>query len=122
METTSESLETSSYIRFILEIGSSGTLLDLSIAMLPCILGYGQIGSRIAAVGKVQGNLYQPWIDYYASEAYQIACVKARESAEKLMERMRITSQERLDELSSIFIRSVQLEVQFWDGVVQFTQ
>ncbi|KAI8850627.1 Ribokinase-like protein [Chytridium lagenaria] len=46
IDSAAESLETSAYIRFVLEVGISGSLLELDVAMLPCILGYGLIGKR----------------------------------------------------------------------------
>lgn len=35
------------YTRYVLEQGMSGDVLDLRIAMLPCIAGYGEIALQI---------------------------------------------------------------------------
>ncbi|MCH3765095.1 hypothetical protein LZC20_09475, partial [Campylobacter coli] len=53
--------------------GLSGDFLDLIVALAPCVMGYGEIGARLAATASA-GNPYQPWIDAYAGKDYQEAC------------------------------------------------
>jgi thiaminase len=35
------------YTRYVLEQGMSGDILDLRVAMLPCIAGYGEVAMAI---------------------------------------------------------------------------
>jgi len=44
-----EALETVAYTRFVLDCGAAGDLLDLYAALAPCVLGYAEIGPRLAA-------------------------------------------------------------------------
>ena len=60
------------YTRFVLERGMSGDLLDLHIALAPCIVGYAEIGARLHRIPTLtDGNPYGAWIEMYSSEDYQ---------------------------------------------------
>ena len=69
----SETPETVSYTRWVLDRGFAGDILDLEIALVPCTVGYGEVARRIMADPErmVTGNPYQSWIESYASEGYQ---------------------------------------------------
>ena len=43
-----EAPETLAYTRYVLDAGHSGDFLDLMAALAPCVLGYGEIGARLA--------------------------------------------------------------------------
>jgi len=45
MKALPEAAETIVYTRYVLERGLSGDLLDLHVALAPCIIGYPEIGS-----------------------------------------------------------------------------
>ena len=52
-----------------LDAGHSGDFLDLMAALAPCVLGYGEIGARLAdAAGDTP---YADWIATYAGAEYQ---------------------------------------------------
>ncbi len=59
--------------RFVLDAGMRGDLLDLHVALAPCIVGYGEIARRIAAdrTTRTDGNPYGDWIAMYAGADYQ---------------------------------------------------
>ena len=65
--------ETMAYTRYVLEKGVQGDLLDLHVALAPCMLGYAEIGRALAGcpTAHVEANPYTPWIDMYASDEYQ---------------------------------------------------
>ena len=75
LEATPERRENLAYTRYVLEAGYSGDFLDLMAALAPCVLGYGEIGLRLAA--EAGETPYRPWIDTYAGEAFQEACRNA---------------------------------------------
>ena len=50
MEAAPEDLACMAYTRFVLERGMSGDLLDLHIALAPCIVGYAEIGARLTSI------------------------------------------------------------------------
>ena len=58
---TPERPENLAYTRFVLEAGYSGDLADLLAALAPCVMGYGEIGARLAA--EATSDLYKNWID-----------------------------------------------------------
>src|SRR5690606_28931604 len=72
LEATPERRENLAYTRYVLEAGFSGDFLDLMAALAPCVLGYGEIGLRLAA--QAGDTPYRPWIDTYGGDAFQGAC------------------------------------------------
>ncbi len=60
------------YTRYVLDAGHSGDFLDLMAALAPCVLGYGEIGMRLAAEGGE--TPYADWIATYAGAEYQRTC------------------------------------------------
>jgi thiaminase len=72
---TREASANLAYTRYVLEKGLSGDRLDLRVAIAPCLLGYGEIGVRLAndPNTKREGNPYYPWIQNYAKDGFQQA-------------------------------------------------
>jgi thiaminase/transcriptional activator TenA len=68
-----EAIETMAYTRFVLERGLAGDLLDLQVALAPCLVGYGESGERLLAdpATRRDGNPYGEWIAAYTSEGYR---------------------------------------------------
>ena len=107
-----EAVETVAYTRFVLERGLAGDLLDLHVALAPCVLGYAEIG---AALSRHAGaaNPYAAWIAAYADPPYQQA---AREAAAALHRiGARSGADARLADLQAGFDTAVRLETAFWD-------
>ncbi len=75
LEATPERRENLAYTRYVLEAGFSGDFLDLMAALAPCVLGYGEIGLRLAA--RAGDTPYRPWIDTYSGAEFQDACRSA---------------------------------------------
>ena len=65
-----EAMETTAYTRYVFERGMAGDLLDLHVALAPCIVGYGEIGVILSSDGD-GGNPYRSWIEMYAGDEYQ---------------------------------------------------
>ena len=61
------------YTRFVLDCGAAGDLLDLHVALAPCVVGYAEIGRALAPHGTeaLGDHPYREWIAEYASEPYQ---------------------------------------------------
>jgi thiaminase/transcriptional activator TenA len=70
---TEEASENLSYTRYVIDAGIAGDFLDLLAALTPCVMGYGEIGTKLAA-NSPDGNPYQTWIDSYSGSDYQEAC------------------------------------------------
>lgn len=116
LERTPEAPENLAYTRYVLEAGYSGDFLDLLAALAPCVLGYGEIGLRLAREGAAD-TPYRDWIGTYAGEDYQRACrevgalidgaVSARlGGAPETLPRWR--------ELADRFATATRLEAAFW--------
>lgn len=106
---------TMAYTRFVLERGLAGDLLDLHVALAPCIVGYAEIGQTLAARAGVAlaGNPYREWIEMYASADYQAVAAAEIAYLDRLMERRGGAG--RFDGLVTTFGRATRLEAAFWD-------
>jgi len=115
LDITKEATANMAYTRYVLEQGMSGDVLDLRIAMLPCIAGYGEIAMAIVKDAKsvIETNPYKEWIDTYASDWYQTAVKRAVYQVDRLLE-SRGHSPKRFHKLQEIFSEATKLEVRFW--------
>lgn len=114
MAATPEASATLAYTRFVLERGAAGDLLDLHVALAPCMCGYAEIGERLAAdpATKRDGNPYWTWIATYAADDFQQAA--AAEAA--LVDRLFVArgGAARWESLSRTFDAACRLEADFW--------
>ncbi|NOD94000.1 thiaminase II [Ruegeria sp. HKCCD4884] len=112
---TPERAENLAYTRFVLEAGYSGDLLDLLVALAPCVMGYGEIGARLAE--EATSDTYRDWINTYAGEEYQGACQAVGELLDSALTRRLgadFESSPRWDRLCQTFRTATELEVNFW--------
>ncbi len=108
-----EAQETMAYTRYVLEAGMAGDVLDLWVALSPCVVGYGEIGSMLAGEGTLEGNPYRPWIEMYSSENYQSAARRKVAHMDRLMKAR--AGAGRFDSLAETFKEATRLEAAFWD-------
>ncbi len=61
------------YTRYVLDAGMRGDLLALKVALAPCVIGYGEIATRLASRPDADAatNPYRVWIAEYAGESYK---------------------------------------------------
>jgi thiaminase/transcriptional activator TenA len=104
------------YTRYVLDAGHSGDFLDLLAALAPCVLGYGEIGARLAH--EASSDTYKDWIGNYAGDEYQEVCASVGALIDSAVQR-RIGSQPeaspRWPTLCERFRTATRLEVGFWD-------
>lgn len=116
LEATPEATENLAYTRYVLEAGYSGDFLDLMAALAPCVLGYGEIGARLAAESRQ--TPYREWIDAYGGTEYQKVCRDVGQLIDGALER-RLGSNwaalPRWRHLCRRFEVATRLEVGFWD-------
>lgn len=114
LERIEEAPENIAYTRFVLDCGMAGDILDLMVALSPCVIGYGEIGKRLMEEGADASgdNPYLPWIEMYAGEDYREVMITARDQLDHLAAK-RMT-EERFPELARIFGRATKLEASFW--------
>lgn len=114
MESAPEDAATMAYTRYVLESGLRGDVLDLHVALAPCVIGYGEIGARLAAdlETKREGNPYLSWIEMYSGENYREVLDGAKAHLDVLAE-TRLT-EARFAALSRTFNQATRLEAAFW--------
>ena len=103
------------YTRYVLERGNAGSLLDLHIALAPCVVGYAEAATWLLQQPwtKRDGNPYGPWIASYASEDYQAMARSQIELLARLAERE--ATEARFPDLAKTFAEATRLEIGFWD-------
>ncbi|MEL6766140.1 MAG: TenA family protein [Pseudomonadota bacterium] len=117
---TEELPATFAYTRFVMDAGLKGDLLDLLVALAPCVLGYGEIGLRLAeeSGGPPEGHAYAEWIGTYAGPENQEVC----RSVEALIDSVAArtlgpapAASPRWTDLRRLFRGACRLEADFWE-------
>lgn len=110
-----EARATIAYTRYVLDTGNRGDLLDLHVALAPCMVGYGEIANWLnsqASTVRGEANPYEAWITMYESDDFQAAM---QAEITWLDERLADVSPTRFAQLSRIFSDATRLEIDFWD-------
>lgn len=108
-----EARATMAYTRYVLDTGNRGDLLDMHVALAPCLIGYGEIANWLneQPFTRHADNPYADWIAMYASTDFQQAM---RAESAWLDERLAKITPARFDELATIFRDATRLEIDFW--------
>ncbi len=111
---TPEHPATVAYTRFVLDQGAAGDLLDLHVALAPCVVGYAVIGQTLAPQGAaaLAEHPYREWISDYAGEPYQAVSARARAHLDDLA--ARALTENRWPDLVATFAAASRLEADFW--------
>ncbi|SOB78150.1 thiaminase (transcriptional activator TenA) [Marinobacter sp. LV10R510-11A] len=109
-----EARATLAYTRYVLDTGNRGDLLDLHVALSPCMVGYGEIANWLDRAETIRGgaNPYDAWIAMYESDEFQDAM---QAEIRWLDERLADVSPARFEQLTRIFRDATRLEIDFWD-------
>jgi len=108
-----EARATMAYTRYVLDAGNRGDLVDLHVALAPCLIGYAEIATWLNSQPFVvrEGNPYSNWIAMYASDEFQAAAAGERAW---LDEHLATVTPKRFAELGTIFKDATRLEIDFW--------
>jgi thiaminase/transcriptional activator TenA len=111
----SEAVENLAYTRYVMDAGLQGDFLDLMAALAPCVMGYGEIGLRLAD-SKVTDTPYADWIATYADPEYQAVCTKVGTMIDNAVARRigDLRQAPRAIVLQDRFSMATKLEVGFW--------
>lgn len=113
LESASEKLGTVAYTRYVLDTGLAGDLLELNVALAPCVIGYAEIGKDLEPeLGRIVNHPYREWIVEYAGEEFQTAARAAEEHLDSLAGDS--ISDRRFSQLVDIFATATRLEADFW--------
>lgn len=110
-----EARATLAYTRYVLDTGNRGDLLDLHVALSPCMVGYGEIANWLnnrAETIRGDKNPYDAWIAMYESDEFQDAM---HAEIRWLDERLADVSPSRFEQLTRIFSDATRLEIDFWE-------
>lgn len=110
-----EARATLAYTRYVLDTGNRGDLLDLHVALSPCMVGYGEIANWLTSRAETlrgEQNPYEAWIAMYESEEFQDAM---QAEIQWLDERLADVSPTRFQQLARIFSDATRLEIDFWE-------
>ena len=111
---TVESTSNMAYTRYVMERGLSGDLLDLNVALAPCIIGYAEVANYLLSQSTTvrDGNPYDEWITMYASDEYQEVADAHKATLNKV--NLQALDPKRVSDLSGTFGSATRLEIDFW--------
>lgn len=113
MEAAPEHPATVAYTRYVLDTGMQGDLLDLHVALSPCVIGYAEIGARLRpALEANPEHPYAEWIAEYSSEDSRQLADDAIAHIEQLG--ARYLAPARFARLAEIFATATRMEAAFW--------
>ena len=100
------------YTRYLLDIAVTGDYLDLLVALAPCFVGYGEMGSNIKDITNYDNNKYSEWIKMYGDDDYIQACeiftIYLNSYENEITE-------VKFERLAKIFKEVTKLEIYFFD-------
>lgn len=104
---------TVAYTRYVLDCGQVGDLLDLTVALAPCAIGYAEIGRRLSPLLEGRDDHpYRDWIAEYAGEPFQQAAHQAGAFLDELVADG--LPERRRDQLITEFRTATRMETAFW--------
>ena len=111
----SEAVENLAYTRYVMDAGLQGDFLDLMAALSPCVMGYAEIGARLAH-SKASDTPYADWIATYADPEYQSVCTNVGAMIDASVSRRigDLSQSPRATALQDRFAMATRLEVGFW--------
>ena len=107
---TKEKKANQNYTSYVMNIGLNKSLLELFIALSPCIIGYGEIGYNLSKKKNWKKSKYSSWIKMYASKEYQTLAKSNIRYLDQLNEREKI----RFNTMLKVFKKASVLESEFW--------
>ena len=117
IENADEKHNNIAYTRYVLESGYSGDFLDLITPLIPCLLGYAEIGKNIAHC-KPEKQMYQTWIDTYSGAEYQSLSSDVGALFDRSVDlRLGVNFEDsyKWASLKKKFIKATALEIDFWE-------
>lgn len=112
-----ESVACTVYTRYIESVGNTRDWMSLQIALAACLIGYGEVGRRLAESKTTnRESRYWKWIQNYAAADYSQAVDTGRAIIEKHAPQQ---SADRINEFVEIFRRVTEYEAFFWTDALR---
>jgi thiaminase/transcriptional activator TenA len=112
IDQTKTALVTESYTNYMLSVGFSQGVAEISAAVLACSWSYKIIGDWCLANSKNKNKFFSPWIDEYTSESYNHSNDVIIDFIDKLTEKY---TEEQMLNIENIVTNCSRYELQFWD-------
>lgn len=112
-------LETLAYGGFVMDRAQTGDALDLQATLTACLVGYAEVGERIAAdpAAAAADHPYRAWIDAYAGAGYRRVALDGIARLDALA--ARLGAEARFGALLDQFRTAIRLERAFWSGALR---
>lgn len=113
LEATAAAPTTQGYVDHLLATAALGELDRIVASLLPCQVGYAEIGKALAAEGAdTDDNPYAAWIRTYADPEFQRLAAATAALLDRLGQQ---APPARCDDLYATFLTSCRYEHAFWD-------
>lgn len=103
--------ENQAYIDFLIQVADRGSIHELLMAILPCMLSYSYIFRKISKQPHTKDSRYFDFISDYAEDIYDEDCKKWLQFAE---EKCKHLSPEAQKCSAAVFLKASELELAFW--------
>jgi len=113
LEATDPSPTTRAYTDFLVRVAATGTFGDLVAALLPCMWGFNETGTRLAEQGLPEDDRYAEWIETYAGEEFAELTAWCKDLMDDVARGASEADHERYRRL---FRTSARYEYRFWDA------
>jgi len=104
---------TKNYTDYLNKVIKSKNYEELLISIAPCLVGYFELGQYISSLEVTENNRYAQWIELYQNDDY-------RDSTNQCIALVNELVDYDFERLNQIFLDNVELEVAFFDQVVDF--
>ncbi|MDX1748419.1 MAG: thiaminase II, partial [Halobacteriales archaeon] len=113
LEATEPSPTTQAYTDFLVRTAALGTFGDILAALLPCMWGFNETGSRLADRGLPDHPAYAEWVEMYAGEEFTELTDWCLDLMNAVAAESGSTARDRYVER---FQTSARYEYRFWDA------
>lgn len=112
LEATKPAPVTHAYTGHLLNVAYDGSLADILSAVLPCQLGYAEIGTALAKGEDWKRSPYAEWIRAYSSPEFVAGAAHLRTMLDEITSQ---SPEHTLDRLTENFVTSSRYEFMFWE-------
>lgn len=114
LESTTASPTTRAYVDHLLATAALEGLDAIAVSLLPCQLGYAEVGKALADEGADHDdNPYRDWIRTYADPEFQRLATTVADVVDRTA---RDADARRMARLRQVFVTSCRYECAFWDA------
>ena len=112
LDKSSPAPTTTAYASYMLDIAARRDFLANLVCILPCAVGYAEIGAKLKMQTGTQASPYQAWIDMYAGAEFQAYATRLAEIVEEEADGLPARA---IEDLFDVFATSTRYEWMFWE-------